>query len=354
MSWARIRWFFLSLPFLTAAPLPAQTAAGPVPTASTPGMALSPVPTTGSPATIYDFNLDTVWAHLAVKVIPGDNGFGVKAESSAPLSGWILKDPSGNQVLSKGGSEPQSVLEFQVARAFQPGDWLTLFVSVDNEEMPSVLHLAAGATDSAAASSSDLPAGVEVFQEDSDRPYNKMVETLYNRAAVDYGKAQPDDALSLLKKAQELDPLQPQVQNFLDKVRLTLSSSGPKSDLSKTTSVDADVEKDFQTDDTFGSQKKTKLAKDESIASYFKTSETVKTPKMKKNAVKKLKKAAALSHAETQAEADQSYNLGLESYRAGNYADAKKYWEQTLSINPNHLQAQRNLTRLKAQHPELP
>ena len=50
-------------------------------------------------------------------------------------------------------------------------------MNVDNEEMPSILHLTTGTPDSAAAASSDLPAGVEVFQEDSDRPYNKMVET---------------------------------------------------------------------------------------------------------------------------------------------------------------------------------
>ena len=353
MSRARVPWFFFSAIFLAAFPSAAQTTANPTPAVSPPGMSASPSPSANPPATDYDFNLDTVWAHLSVKVSAEGNGFEVKAQSSAPLSGWILKDPGGSQILSKGGSEPKSVLQFKVPGSFQSGDLLTLFVSVDNEEMPAILHLTAGGQDSTAQSSTDLPAGVDAFQEDSDRPYNKMVETLYNRAAEDYGKGQTDDALSLLKKAQDLDPLQPQVQGFLDKTRETLSSSSPKSGLSNTTSVDTDVEKDFQPDNALGSPKKTKLSKDESIASYFKASETVKTPKMKKSALKKAKKAATLSHEQTQAEADQTYNLGLESYRMGNYADAKKYWEQTLSINPNHLQAQRNLTRLKAQHPEL-
>ena len=56
---------------------------------------------------------------------------------------------------------------------------------------------------------------------------------------------------------------------------------------------------------------------------------------------------------DNQAQADQSYNLGLESYGKGDYAAAKNYWEETLQFQPNHLQAQRNLDRLKDEHPEL-
>ena len=53
-----------------------------------------------------------------------------------------------------------------------------------------------------------------------------------------------------------------------------------------------------------------------------------------------------------QAQADEAYNLGLDSYRKGDYAAARKFWEQTLKIQSNHLQAKRNLERLNKDHPQ--
>jgi tetratricopeptide (TPR) repeat protein len=54
-----------------------------------------------------------------------------------------------------------------------------------------------------------------------------------------------------------------------------------------------------------------------------------------------------------ESKADEAYNLGLESYRNGNLDDAKKFWSQTLDLNPQHLQAKRDLDRLLEEHPEL-
>jgi tetratricopeptide (TPR) repeat protein len=364
LRFPRVPYFLLGFLFWAGAPAQSQVLTTPVTPsipATTPvpspdnSTTLSAPPVPAAPATTYQFNSDTVWAHLHAEVKPADNGFSIEVQSSSPLSGWILKNPTGNHILGKGGCKPTTSVQFQVAHVFEPGDLLTLFVNVDNEQMPAILHLDTGAQDQS-DTASDLPAGVDAFQEDSDRPYNKMVETLYNRAVEDYGKDQPDDALALLKKAQELDPIQPQVQSLLEKVRLSLSDSGYKAGLTNASSVDTDVEKDFQPANSPGSKNKTKLTKDESIASYFKTSETVKTPKKKKSGSKKqkTKNLVSLTSEGVQAESDQTYNLGLESYRSGNYADAKKYWEQTLVINPNHLQAKRNLSRLKAEHPDLP
>lgn len=56
---------------------------------------------------------------------------------------------------------------------------------------------------------------------------------------------------------------------------------------------------------------------------------------------------------DSQAEADETYNLGLESYRNGDLANAVKFWKETLNFNPNHEQAKRNLDRLLQEHPEL-
>ncbi|HVM31828.1 MAG TPA: tetratricopeptide repeat protein [bacterium] len=332
---------------LAALPLAAQTTPTTSPTAAETASATP----TASPVTAYRFSSDTVWAHLEVVVKPDTHGFSVETQSNSPLSGWILKDPSGT-LLSKGGCGPQPSLRFEVAGAFEFGDSLTLFIEADHEQIPAVLHLTANFPE-ASAGDPDLPAGVAPFQEDADRPFNKMVETLYSRAAQDYGRGQTDDALSLLKKAQELDPLQAQVQALLDKVRGTLASSAPPSGLSHDSSVEADIARDFQTGKAPGASAKKKEPQDESIAAYFKDSEKVKTPKRKKGASKKTKKSP-LSPMEAAAQADQTYNLGLASYRDGNYSDAKKYWEQTLALQPNHPQAERNLKRLKIQHPDLP
>ncbi|HET9869448.1 MAG TPA: tetratricopeptide repeat protein, partial [bacterium] len=160
---------------------------------------------------------------------------------------------------------------------------------------------------------------------------------------------QADDALSLLKKAQELDPLQPQVQSLLEKVRRQVSHP-PDEGLTEDSSVGADVEADFQHSPDH-TTKKTKWTEGESLSSYFKASETVKTPPHKKNVHKK---QTAPHREQLAAEADQTYNLGLESYRAGNYAQAQQYWQQTLDLDPTHFRAKRDLARLKAEHPGLP
>src|ERR1700722_17886399 len=81
-----------------------------------PEATLSPVPT--MPATVYQFNSDTVWAHLNAAVKPGDHRFSVEVQSSSPLSGWILKDPTGNQILAKGGCKPTTSVRFQVKSTF--------------------------------------------------------------------------------------------------------------------------------------------------------------------------------------------------------------------------------------------
>jgi tetratricopeptide (TPR) repeat protein len=51
--------------------------------------------------------------------------------------------------------------------------------------------------------------------------------------------------------------------------------------------------------------------------------------------------------------ADQAYNLGLESYRKGNWAEAMKFWEEVLRYVPGHAQAKRNLDRLRLEHVEI-
>ena len=86
----------------------------------------------------------------------------------------------------------------------------------------------------------------------------------------------------------------------------------------------------------------------------------ISNPRKKKKEQASLKTAVKKNQAlsqdgeDIQSQADQVYNLGLDSYRKGDFSAAKKFWEQTIVIQPNHLQAQRNLQRLKEEHPDLP
>ena len=59
------------------------------------------------------------------------------------------------------------------------------------------------------------------------------------------------------------------------------------------------------------------------------------------------------STADSDAQADQFYNMGLRCYGNDDFAGAKKYWQETLKLQPNHQQAARNLQRLLDEHPEL-
>jgi tetratricopeptide (TPR) repeat protein len=70
------------------------------------------------------------------------------------------------------------------------------------------------------------------------------------------------------------------------------------------------------------------------------------------------KKIAALGKSnetseDSQAKADEAYNLGVESYRKDNWVEAKRFWVQAVELNPQHLQAKRSLDRLLEDHPDL-
>jgi tetratricopeptide (TPR) repeat protein len=138
----------------------------------------------------------------------------------------------------------------------------------------------------------------------------------------------------------------------------------PSSNLSQS-SVSTDVTDDFKADSDVSVKGKgasandtsddaSKSSKKSSKAGKSKSSKSKKEAKKDKKNSKKSQKMAPEDSDDAQAEADQTYNLGLESYRNGNYADAEKFWQQTLEIDPNHVQAKKNLIRLKAEHPDLP
>lgn len=76
-------------------------------------------------------------------------------------------------------------------------------------------------------------------------------------------------------------------------------------------------------------------------------------PKLEEWKAKIVAMAGAESGQDTEAKADEAYNLGLESYRKDDFVNAKKFWQETLEIDPRNEQAKRNLDRLLEEHPDL-
>jgi tetratricopeptide (TPR) repeat protein len=75
------------------------------------------------------------------------------------------------------------------------------------------------------------------------------------------------------------------------------------------------------------------------------------TPGLKK--LKEKVEAMSAPNSDSEAKADEAYNLGLQSYRNNDLVSAKKFWSDALELNPRHEQARRNLNRLLDEHPEL-
>lgn len=301
----------------------------------------------------YHFQTDTVWGLMAVDVQDQGDHFQVKAQSGSPASGYIFKDDRKHRTLAKGSLDSAESFSFQVPQPFRGTFHLTLILDSGHDQVPVVIPLLADLkikTDSPDASSLDA------FQENSDHPYNAMVKALYGKALREYSRKDFRSALEHLKKAQELDPTQPQVQELMEKIQspgekgadpLGEAQESLKKGKTEEALAGVDGYLDKNPDDEAALDLKRKIK-----------GENPRSKKPQKHNPPALKTPTTASTArnpeDQQAQADQAYNLGLESYRKGDFASAKKFWEQTLQLLPNHLQAQRNLDRLKQEHPDLP
>ena len=302
---------------------------------------------------IYKFETSTVWGHIkaVVRDIPG--GFQVGVKSDVTVSGWVLKDEKSGQVLSKGGLNPANQLSFQTKQPFQSSYRLTLYINTDREQVPVMVRLTAAEKGGVVPQKTAVSVeGLEDFEDNPDRPYNTMVKNLYEKALENYSKGDNVHALSLLKKAEELDPLQPQVEALLEKIQGPSEKAldpldGIRAALKKGKTEEAQAKLEDYLDAHPDDEEA--LALKAQIEGHPKAVKKT-APKVKKAPVEK---PTPQSSEAAQAKADQAYNLGLDSYRQGDYAAAKKFWEETLQIQPTHLQAQRNLARLKEEHPNL-
>jgi len=313
--------------------------------------------------TLYRFQSQTVWGQVIVLIRDLSDQFKVEVKSEALASGWIFKNGKTSQTLSKGGLNSLHQFQFLIPQPFAGPFRLTIFLNSDREQVPVVIPLEPGSQNKPESPPAE---SLEDYEENPDHPYNNTVKNLYDKAVEDFAKGDTGSALERLRKAEKLDPRQPQVQSLI--LKITSSGQNEPKDLMAKAQTDlksgnkeaalAEITDylDQYPKDEKGLKLKDQIeGKDESLNPVKK--------KIKKNISKEqpspISKPGKIrppnsTTEDIQAQADQTYNLGLDSYRKGDYAAAKKFWEQTLQIQPNHPQAQRNIDRLKEEHPDLP
>jgi tetratricopeptide (TPR) repeat protein len=278
--------------------------------------------------------------------------FGVKVQSESPVSGWVLKEETTNRTISKGGLDATNQFKFQVSQPFRDSYHLTLYLNSNREQIPVMIRLKAAKEDT--QTGKNTVDGLEDFQDNPDRPFNAMVKNFYERAVDHYSKGNNVQALALLQQAAELDSLQPQVQALLLKIQGPTEKSASPLDkvreaYKKGKKEEALAKLEDYLDDHPDDEEAQEL-KDKIEGKHHSPKALPNSSKTKKASTRNT--PVAESDETRQAKADQAYNLGLESYRNEDYAAAKKFWEETLQIEPTHLQAKRNLERLKQEHPD--
>lgn len=315
------------------------------------------------PETFHRFLSKTVWGELNVLIKDFHDHFIVEIHSDALVSGWILKEESTSRTVSKGGLHPKEQFEFNVNKPYNAAYRLTLFLNADHQEVPTVIHLSSG---SEHAIVSPVPETVEDFEPSAHHSYNDMVKNLYAEAVQEYSKGKYREAFTLLLKAEELDPHQPQVRSLKKQAQANLLDAEEPDLLKKAKreykkgNKEAALAKiadylDQNPDDPDALDLKNSIeGRDTDNISHPKKPPKVKKTEPSEDHVTNDPRHSQLDEQTQQAKADQAYNLGLESYRKGDYSASKKFWEETLQISPTHLQAKRNLERLKRDHPDLP
>lgn len=335
-----------------------------------------------SPPHAYHFTADTVWAKISVLVIDLNGSFQLECTGDNPLEGWVLTHRPTNTVVNDNQDNDSDSFRIKVNKPFDDYE-LTVFVNGQDAQIPMIVDLA---PDKKTAYTLPLYAP---FEENSNRPYNTLVKSLYDQAGQAYIQGDTEAAIDLLEKALKVDATEPQVLAFLNKLQPQSPTDNTSEQFIANTLVKAqkaEADKDFHearsayadvlkvdpknSDALEGIQRiETQLLKDAArlLESYIKDGDYPKAKTMlakieqafpKDERIKDWReKLDQMAHAgspgDRKAKADETYNLGLESYRKDDFASAKKFWEETLQIDPQYIQAQQNLNRLTEEHPGL-
>ncbi len=309
-----------------------------------------------SSANTYHFQSSTAWGDINVLVTDFSGCFKVDVKTAATAMGWVLKNGKTGKTVSKGGIDRENQFNFQVSQAFDGFFHLKIFLAQGREEVPVGLTLS---PNSDKKSANAIGASPDDFEENPDQPYNRTVKGLYLQALSAYDRGNEREVLKLLEKAEELDPTQPQVQALLNKVRIPSDSeSGPlaqaREALKKGNKEEALAKVEDYLDEHPDSQEAQQLK--DKIEGKERPPKIIKNHAAKAQDIVPKETVPAkpfMKDEDRKAQADQAYNLGLASYDKGDYAVAKKFWEQTLQIDPANVKAKMNLEHLANDHPDL-
>ncbi len=339
-------------------------------------------PLTPSAPHAYHFTAETVWAKISVLVIDLNGKFQLECTGDNPLEGWVLTHRPTNTVVNDNQDNETDNFRIKVNKPFDDYE-LTVFVNGQDAQIPMIVNLA---PDKKTAYTLPLYAP---FQENPNRPYNTLVKSLYDQAGQAYIQGDTAAAIDFLEKALKVDSTEPQVLAFLNKLQPQSPTDNSSEQFIANTlakAQKAEAEKNFHDArssfaDVLKVDPKNSAAREgmqrieahlledaaKFLEGYIKDGDYQKA----KPILAKIKQAFpndgrikgwqekidqlanASSPSDRKAKADETYNLGLESYRKDDFASAKKFWEETLQIDPQYIQAQQNLNRLTEEHPGL-
>jgi tetratricopeptide (TPR) repeat protein len=343
--------------------------------------AQSPTPTVidYNPAA-YRFQTETVWAKLSVTVIDFKSHFQIECQSDHPTEGWVLANRQNDKNIANSDEDSNNGFKINVTQPFT--DYLlTVFVQGnDDEQIPMIIDLEPD-KDKVTKLSVYTP-----FVENPDRAYNTLVKSLYEQAGQAYGRGDIKSAIDLLEKAQQVDPTEPQVLAFAAQLKPQADDNSTQKFIADAIAKaqKAEVDKNIRDAEKWYAEVLEVDPKNKTAVESIDRLQTVLLeqaaqliekdikdgdyPKAKTLLVKikqdypndvrikqwedqidQLSQGGTVS--DRQAKADEAYNLGLDSYRKDDYVSAKKFWEQTLQIDPQYIQAQQNLDRLNQEHP---
>jgi hypothetical protein len=220
----------------------------------------------------------------------------------------------------------------------------------------------------AAKDETDLTSVIS-FNSDPDRPYNNLVKNFFDKALLELRNKNYSQALESINQAQKLDPDNSQVQSLKNIIESKNSNVllDRKVEEAKEQLVEGNVEEaneivsgilqqrpDFQA----ALDLEEKIKESNNMNDSKETQSDLRRTEKKERKNHLMKKKASLlpsngSEQDSKSKADEAYNLGLQSYRNGDLAGAKKFWNDVLGLDPGNQQARRYLDRLLEEHPEL-
>jgi tetratricopeptide (TPR) repeat protein len=300
------------------------------------------------------YSLKTPWAVLKVKRVEGPDSFETWVSSDVPLDGWLLTKKGSRKTLGRKNLNAVYEFNFKIPQSFSEDLVLTVFPIVDGSPQPLVVSWSDGNPPKGGAPEGEVDPWLQ-WHGDSSRPYNRVVQGLFLSAVKSYRVDRSDEAMKGLDKALTLDPSNPQVLDLREKILEGAGSPTRRKDLREARALlkkgksraaleitDALLAKDAKDSEALNLKKQIETVLDETNARPAKKTRRTRS-----------KSAAPSEDPEARGRADQAYNLGLESYRKGNWGAAKSFWEQALQNDPHYLQAQRALDRLKSEQPSM-